>query len=386
MTESNYNLEQERFPGQPRIAILISFSGDGGVERMVCNLAAGFISRGISVDFLLIKARGEHLNAIPSGARVVKLGSSTSMGSLPWIVGYLRKTGPTALLAAKDRAGRVAVLARKLSGVSTRIVLRLGMHLSESLKDKNFLQKAMRYYPARWFYPKADAIVCVSRGVVDDLVNITGMPYSRFRVVSNPVVTPELHRLASEPLQDDWFTSPDMPSILAVGRLTLQKDFYTLIHAFARLLTHLECRLLILGEGSERTRLETEIRRLGIQDAVRMPGFSSNPYAYMANADLFVLSSVFEGSPNVLKEALALATPVVSTDCKSGPREILQDGLYGPLVQTGYAEGLAQAMKRVLDNPPDRSKLPEAVADYTIDSSTRAYLEVLGIDPESQKV
>jgi len=381
MQKNDKDLQIKKTNEPQKVAILISFSGDGGVEKMVSNLASGFLERGIQVDFVLIKSQGEHVNLIPSGAQVIKLGASSSLGSLPWLVKYLRRYRPAAVLAAKDRAGRVAVLARKLSGVSTRIVLRLGMHLSESLKGKNRLQKALRYYPARWFYPMADAIVCVSRGVVEDLVQITGMSYSRFRVVPNPVVTPDLHRLASEPLPDSWFADSGIPRILAVGRLTRQKGFLTLLQAFARIYQEKNCRLLILGEGPERPGLEAEIERLGLRDAVRMPGFAANPYSYMSRADLFVLSSIFEGSPNVLKEALALGTPVVATDCKSGPRDILQEGKYGPLVPIQSPDLLAGAMKQVLESPPDRSFLPDAVSGYTIEASSSAYLEVLGIAP-----
>ena len=370
-------MQQDR----PKIAILVSFSGEGGVEKMLTNLAAGFLARGVDVDFLLVKDRGKHVDSIPAGARVIKSGVSSSMGSLPWIVKYLRRARPDAVLAAKDRAGRAAVLARKISGVSTRLVIRLGTHLSESMKGKNRLQKALRYYPAKWFYPGADAIVCVSPGVLEDFVNITGLARSRFRVVSNPVVTPELSELASKQLQDEWFPDPSASSILAVGRMTDQKDFSTLLQAFAQLYQQKKCRLLILGEGPKRRELESEIRRLGIEEAVRMPGFVPNPYSYMANADLFVLSSVFEGSPNVLKEALALGTPVVATDCKSGPREILQNGKYGHLVSIRSPQELADAMKQVLENPPDRSLLPEAVSGYTLEASCRDYLEVLGITP-----
>jgi len=381
MTRKEQDLPENKTKETSRVAILISFSGDGGVEKMVCNLASGFISRGVEVDFVLIKAKGEHVNMIPQGSRVIKLGASSSLGSLPWLVKYLRQNRPEAMLAAKDRAGRAAVLARKLSGVPVRIVLRLGMHLSESLKGKSLLQKALRYYPARWFYPMADAIVCVSRGVVEDLVQITGLDQSRFRVIPNPVITPDLHRLASEPLKEDWFADPSIFRVLAVGRFTRQKDFFTLLHAFARVYQEKNCRLLILGEGPERTELEAEVERLGLRDAVKMPGFAVNPYSYMSRADLFVLSSIFEGSPNVLKEALALGAPVVSTDCKSGPRDILQDGKYGPLVPIQSPDRLAQAMKQVLEDPPDRSVLPEAVSGYTIEASSSAYLEVLGISP-----
>lgn len=364
---------------QQTIAIFISFSGDGGVEKMVSNLARGFLDAGYRVDFILIKAKGSHLEQIPTGARVIRLNAKTSMLSLLPLVRYLRAERPAALLAAKDRAGRVALLARRLAGVPTRIVVRLGMNLSASLAGKSRLAKATRYYPIRWLYPWADAIVTVSQGVADDIVQVSRLDPERVHVVANPTVTPELHRLAAEPLADDWFAAGGSPRVLAVGRLTAQKDFMTLLHAFAQLRRQRDGRLLILGEGPLRGRLEQELARLGLQDCVRLPGFSNNPYAYMAQADLFVLSSAFEGSPNVLKEALALGAPVAATDCPSGPREILQDGHYGPLVPVGDATALAEAMAAVLAAPPARERQTAAVADYTLAASTRAYLEVLGL-------
>lgn len=346
---------------------------------MVGNLAAGFLAAGVAVDLILIKAGGGHLAAIPPGVRIIKLNARTSLFSLPWLIRYLRRERPMALLAAKDRAARVALLARRLAGVSTRVVLRLGMHLSQSLAGKTRLQKALRYYPVRWLYPWADGIVCVSEGMADDLAEITGLPRRHLKVIANPTVTPELQRLAAEEPDDVWFNEPGPPMIIAVGRLTRQKGFDVLLRSFARLQEQQPSRLLILGEGRDRRQLEEEIRRLGLSGRVQMPGFVDNPYAYLARADLFVLSSRFEGSPNALKEALALGTPVVATDCKSGPHQILQGGKYGPLVPVDDPEALTQAMARVLAAPPDRALLPQAVAAYTVEASSRAYLAEMGV-------
>lgn len=347
---------------------------------MVNNLAAGFLAEGVAVDMILIKAGGGHVKAIPSGVRIIKLNARTSMLSLPRLVMYLWRERPNALLAAKDRAGRVALLARWLSGVPTRVVLRLGMHLSQSLEGKSRVTKALRYYPIRWLYPWADGIIVVSDGVADDLAQVAGLPRSRIKVVANPTVTPDLPRLAAETPEDQWLTDKTgHPVIIAAGRLTRQKGFIDLLQAFALLRRQLPCRLLIMGEGPDRQKLEEEIVRLDLADSVRLPGFVHNPYSWMARADLFVLSSHFEGSPNVLKEALALGTPVVATDCNSGPRQILRDGKYGPLVPVNDPESLAKAMAQVLADPPDRTALPEAVADYTIEASSRAYLDELGI-------
>ncbi|ADH85795.1 glycosyl transferase group 1 [Desulfurivibrio alkaliphilus AHT 2] len=363
----------------PKVAIFISYSGDGGVEKMIGHLATGFLAAGVAVDLILIKAVGGHLAAIPAGVRIIKLDARTSLFSLPWLVRYLRRERPAALLAAKDRAARVALLARRLAGVPTRVVLRLGMHLSQSLEGKSRLAKALRYYPVRWLYPWADGIICVSDGMADDMAAITGLPRSRLKVIANPTVTPELQRLAAEAPDNDWFNAPGPPRLVAVGRLTRQKGFDVLLQAFSRLQERQPCRLLILGEGGDRSKLEAEVRRLKLDHLVQLPGFVVNPYAYLARADLFVLSSRFEGSPNALKEALALGVPVVATDCRSGPRQILQEGKYGPLVPVDDPEALALAMSRVLAAPPDRALLPRAVAAYTVEASSRAYLAEMGV-------
>jgi glycosyltransferase involved in cell wall biosynthesis len=357
----------------------MSFSGQGGVEKMVCNLARGFLQSGLEVDMLLIKSKGAHLAAIPKGARVINLQAPTSLLSLPGLVKYLRQERPAALLAAKDRAGRVALLARRIAGGPDQVLLRLGTHLSQSLQGKTGLQKALRYYPARWLYPWADRIICVSQGVAEDIAAITGLPASKFRVIGNPVLSPKLYDLAAQEPEDTWFKEPGAPRIVAMGRLTRQKGYDVLLKAFAELCRQRAGKLLILGEGPLRPQLQTQIQELELQDKVRLAGFKANPYPYLTQADLFVLSSRFEGSPNALKEALALGTPVVATDCNSGPRQILQNGYYGPLVPVDDSPSLARAMQEVLDFPPDKNWLQQAVAGYTLEASAKAYLQEMGL-------
>jgi glycosyltransferase involved in cell wall biosynthesis len=352
---------------------------------MVSNLVAGFLQEGYKVDFVLIKAKGAHLNSIPSGARVINLGCRTWLSSLPGLMKYLRSERPSCLLAAKDRAGRAALLARRMAKVPTRVVLRLGMHLSQSLEGKTRLEKALRYYPMRLLYPWADGIIAVSEGVADDLTDVTQIPRSKIKVLANPVITSQLHHMAVQEPANEWFSRAEPARIVAVGRLTRQKGFDVLLQAFAELLRHRQASLLILGEGPERQNLERQAERLGLEGRVHLPGFDPNPYAYMARADLFVLSSRFEGSPNALKEALALGTPVVATNCRSGPAQILQNGLYGPLVPVEDPQALAQAMEQTLASPPDRQTLPRAVSEYTLRASSRAYLRELGLEPSASE-
>ncbi len=362
-----------------RLAVLVAFTGDGGVENMITNLLHGFVAEGMEVDLVLLKARGGHLERIPPEVRVVRLDVSTSLLALPALVRYLRRARPTAMLVAKDRASRIALIARRLAGVDTRLVLRMGMHLSGSLAGKSALRRWSRYLPVRRLYPWADRIVTVSEAVADDLSTIGHIPRDRFTVIRNPAIPDDLNTRAAAPVDHPWL-QPDSttPVILGVGRLTAQKDFPTLIQAFAKLSRQRALRLIILGEGPERQALQTLCRDLGIDDQVQLPGFQANPHAWMARSSLFVLSSRYEGSPNALVEAMALGTPAVATDCPSGPAEITDHGRIAPLVPVGDPDALAAAMARVLEAPPSGSMLRDAVAAYRVPVSARHYLEVLG--------
>jgi len=368
----------------PRIAIFAAFSGHGGVERMLANLAAGLLVAGYRVDMVLAKQRGEHLAAIPAAVRQIPLGSRHTATSLPALIGYLRRERPAALLAAKDRAIRTAVMARALSGVTLPLVGRLGTTVSAALSGKGWLRRTIWYSNMRLFYRRVDTLIAVSEGVRQDILQITNLAPSQVRVVRNPVITPQLSEQAALPCDHPWLTSiRDTPVIVAAGRLTHQKDFPTLLRAFARLRTERCCRLLILGEGGDRGTLLTLAEQLGIRHDVDLPGFRANPYPYLAAANLFVLSSRWEGSPNVLTEALALGTPVVATDCPSGPRELLAGGRYGALVTPGDVSALASAMGATLDQPLPAATLRQAVADYTIDQAAAGYLQALTLPPSA---
>ncbi|PWV62520.1 glycosyltransferase [Plasticicumulans acidivorans] len=360
-----------------RLAVLISFSGAGGVERMVLNLVAGLAARGIAIDILAIRAASAHLGALPDGVRLLDLKAGSSLLAVPAIARYLQHARPCALLAAKDRAIRAAVLARRLAGVDCRLVGRLGTTLSAALEGRSGFSRWLRVAPMRWFYRHVDHIVAVSQGVLDDTAHLSGMPRARLSVIRNPVITPQLNTQAAEPLDHPWINVPDVPLILGAGRLTEQKDFPTLLRAFARLRARQPARLVILGEGRGRAALSALAAELHVACDVEMPGFTPNPYMWMARAQLFVLSSAWEGSPNVLTEALALGTPSVATDCPSGPREVLAGGRFGRLVAVGDDAALADAMAATLAAPLPAATLRAAVSEYTQEAASAAYLRVL---------
>jgi len=193
------------------------------------------------------------------------------------------------------------------------------------------------------------------------------------------VVSDDLDALASEPIEHPWLVPGPPPVVLAAGRLTAQKDFPTLLRAFARLVPERDLRLMILGEGPDRAALEAEIEALGLGDRVALLGFQANPFSYMARARLFVLSSAWEGLPGVLIQAMACGTPVVSTDCPSGPREVLEGGRLGPLVPVGDAEALARAIMQTLDAPLPAEILKARAAQYGLAPVSRRYLAALGL-------
>lgn len=341
------------------------------------NLARGFVERGLAVDLVLAKAEGPYLSQVPKEVRVVDLQASRVLTSLPGLVRYLRRERPKALLSALDHANIVALWARKLTAVQCRLVVSVHNTLSLATDNASTVQGRLMPRLIRRFYPWADAIVAVSQGVAEDLAKTTGLPRERIRVIYNPVVTPELLEKVRQPLDHPWFMPGQPPVILSVGRLTVQKDYPTLIRAFARVREERPARLIILGEGEERPNLESLVRELGLQGDVSLPGFVENPYAYMARAVVFALSSAWEGFGNVLVEAMAVGTPVVSTDCPSGPAEILEGGKWGRLVPVGNPEMLADAIITTLKHQHDSTSMVGRAQVFGLESIIGEYWEVL---------
>jgi glycosyltransferase involved in cell wall biosynthesis len=226
------------------------------------------------------------------------------------------------------------------------------------------------------FYPLADAVVACSKGVAEDLVQNMKVPRERVHVIYNPT-DPEIEAKAQEPVDHPWFKNSKIPVILCVARLAPEKDLPTLIRAFSIVRKERPAKLVILGEGSERAKLEALVKELGLEGDVWMPGFVDNPFKFMKRATVFALSSKFEGFGMVIAEALAVGTPVVSTDCPSGPAEILGGGKWGKLVPVGDYEKLAEAILETIENPPDREKLKERGRDFSLDRIGQQYLQLI---------
>lgn len=362
----------------PDLTLFMAGLGGGGAERVMLYLARGFVDRGLKVDLVLVKTEGPSISLIPPEVRVVNLGTGRLLRSIPALVRYLKQNKPKALLSAMEDINVVALWCRWLAGVSTRVVVSVHNTLSVESKTSNQIKKRFAPYLARLFYPSADVVVTVSQGAAVDLVNL-GLSKESVKVIYNPVVTPELLKKAAEPVDHPWFSPGELPVILAVGRLDKQKDFSTLIRAFAQVKRQSSARLMILGEGPERSGLEALVGELNLGESVALPGFVSNPYSYMKQAAVFVLSSLYEGLPTVLIEAIAVGTSVVSTDCKSGPAEILENGRYGKLVTVGDVSGMAEAIISTLEHPLDSALLQEKATQFLLEKAVEHYLQVLNV-------
>lgn len=359
-------------PASVHIALFVPDLSGGGAERVMLNLAHGFLERGITTDLVLLNAQGAWLDKVDSRLNIHDLGVPRALNSIGPLVHYLRHQQPDALISALGQTNLAALVAKRLS--TTRIPVLVTEHQSfERGREAGFRQKIFPFL-ARRLYPAAK-VAAVSSGVADSLAEVTGLPRQDIAVIPNPVLTDGLAELAAEPLPD----TVRKPYVLGMGRLTGQKNFPLLLDAYRRVAAERpDLDLVILGEGPDRPELEARIAELGLAERVSLPGFQANPYPWLKQAAAFALSSDWEGLPTVLIEALALNVPVVATDCPSGPREILDGGRLGRLVPMNDAPALAAALLAAAaetGNPATADDL----APYTVRSATAAYLRALGL-------
>jgi glycosyltransferase involved in cell wall biosynthesis len=375
------------------------------------NLATGFLAKGREVDIVLCQAKGAFLDEIPAGATMIELEATGGLRAR-WIIArsnlqdffvrlrpvllakktapevarirslqrYIVASQPDVILSALPYANLSAIWAKELSGSRVPVIVSERIALSSyCAAPSNSRKWRWRYLPelVRRTYPKANRVVAVSDHVADELITTIGLHQDSVITVHNPVVDDNLRTRAQQPLEHPWFAQDEPPVILAAGRFTEQKDFATLIRAFAAVRADREARLVILGEGRLRDDLEQLVCTLGIQADVYMPGFVENPFQYMARASVLVLSSAYEGLPGVLIQALACGCPVVSTDCPGGSSEILEDGNYGALVSIGNADEMAKAVLAELDDPTPREILLRRAEDFSVERAVNSYLALL---------
>lgn len=363
---------------RPDVTFLLPALSGGGVERVFANLAGGLAARGLAVDLLLLNDPQPRQVTVPDGVNAIDLraptrSDATFLLALPKLVRYLREARPRAIYAGITTINLLALWAKERAGVDTRVIL--SEHVPVSVNARTHPLKRPLPALVRRNYPRADAVVAVSQDLAADLRSSCALPSELVRVVYNPVVSPSLLAGAAAEPDHPWFDGAG-PVLLGVGRLVEQKDFDTLLTAFAASRRD-DAKLIILGEGQDRPRLEATAASLGLAGRVALPGHVSKPAAYLGHADLFCLSSIYEGFPTVLIEALACGCPVVSTDCPTGPREILADGEFGELVPVRDAAALGAAIGRALSRSHDRDRLKRRGATFTVEAATEVVLDLL---------
>jgi len=365
----------DRTPVKGRsLAIYVPDLSGGGLERLQLDLAPQFIAAGYEVTFLLGTMKGALVAQVPAEARVVSLNAPRQLSALLPLVRFLRRARPDILIAHTEHAVIISLWASALARTATRVIVCQHQNMSAQIKRQSWQFRSLRVL-FRLFLGRAQRIVAVSAGVADDLAASSGVARERITVIYNGVVGSDFALKCAAPIDHPWFGA-GTPVIVAAGRLVVQKDFATLITAFAEVARQRDVRLVLLGEGPLRQPLADLARNLGVAERIDMPGFAVNPLPYLRSAALFVLSSRHEGFAMVLAEALACGAPVVSTDCPHGPAEILDHGRYGRLTPVGDPVAMARAMLATLESPLARDINRSRGSTFTVRASADHYLDL----------
>lgn len=360
-----------------KIGLFIPTLSGGGAQRVALNLAQGFLATNCQVSLILVRAEGPLMEDIPPGVEVIDFNANRTLKSIPKLALHLRETQYDAVISFMNYVNVCAVIAKRLACSSCRLILTEHTIVSQSFQKKSTKERTIRRALMRLLYPLANHVVAVSQGVARDMEDFTGLSGVKF--IPNPIVgNNKVLSTEGQALPHPWFAETHSV-ILGAGRLTELKDFSTLIRSLRQIRDRgRACRLVIIGEGEARDDLEALVRNLGLDDVVCLPGFVDNPYEFMQGADVLVLSSRWEGFGNVLVEAMACGTPVVSTDCPNGPREILEDGKWGCLVPVGDNKALAEAITKTLDAPPAPSDdLIDRARDFAPEKIAEQYLSLI---------
>ncbi len=365
-----------RDPARPRIALFLPSLDGGGAERSFVELANCFASMGARVDLVLASATGPYVAEISPHVRTIDLGCDRILKSIPGLVAYLHRERPDAIVSGLDMANVAAMIACTLTGHRSRAVLTQRATLRDCWRLGRPRTHRAWLAMLKVGYSLARLIISNSHAASDDLHEGFGIPRNRLAVIHNSVDLARIEKLAAEDPGHPWAAPSAQPLILSVGSLTPRKDFPTLLRAFAIVRKSRNCNLVVLGEGTERPMLERLAREIGIANAVQFPGFDSNPFRWMARARVLASSTLAEGCPNVIQQALACGTSVVATDCPGGTSEILEGGRWGRLVPVRDPQAMALALIEALDDtaPPE---VRRRAADFEPISNAEQYLQLV---------
>jgi len=367
-----------------KIAFVLANLKFGGVEKVVLSLAKGFVEKGLEVTLVLANKEGDFLKQVPHGVNIDSLNipapdSRGFFANAPCVfvalLRYFSNHDFNVVFPSWYHIDLITMFAIRLVNLFKKNTIRI-IFILHGIYESYLSQSRIKYLfsiiASKIVLKLPDKLVAVSESVKKSFGND-----DKIAVIYNPVVTPDMLDKSNEPVDQDFFTAKKVSIIISVGRLSQEKDFATLLRAFAIVEKEIDSQLVIVGEGKERENLQRLARNLHIEDSVWMPGFVENPYKYVSKSSVFVLSSKFEGFALVLVEALSVGCPVVSTDCPGGPREILENGKYGKLVPVGDHEALAKAIIDTLKNPPPKELLQERGKMFSVEAAVNKYLELI---------
>lgn len=346
----------------------------GGAERVVSILSSHFAENGYKVDLVLANSVGPYLADINDSVKVIDLKCEKVLKSLPKLVKYLRIHQPDIVFASQMHSSTIALWAVKLAGVKTRVFIRQPTMLKPSYKNKSWISR-IRQKVFLATANLADKVIVTSDAMAKEFLYLSKISKNKVEIVYNPVPIKEIEKKSLKPIEHPWFKKDAPPVILAVGRLVTVKDFKTLVKAFHLTHNEISTRLMILGEGPLRPEIEHLIETLGIEELVQMPGFVSNPYQYMKHSKVFVLSSLWEGFPNSMVEAMTCGTAIVSTNCHGGAPEVLGFGEWGKLVPIKNEQQMADAIIETL-NMENLPNVVERVKEFSIENIFKRYEDI----------
>ncbi|WP_407430174.1 glycosyltransferase [Arcticibacter sp.] len=347
----------------------------GGIQRMIVNAANYFAAAGHDVSVVLMKRDGEYIDLLDQNVKIIFFKSIDKTKLLRSFSSILKEHQFDLLFTATPSLNTFTVIGRFLSGVRTKIVISERNNTAVFFKNSSLTLSKLTFLAIPLLYRFADAVVAVSEGLAGSLKKVALIPKRKIHVIYNPAWSPQLEEQAGTEVSHEWFQFPEVPVIITVGRLVPAKNHALLIEAIALLRKDIQVRLIILGDGNLKSGLQKKIDDMNLQDCIRLEGFKLNPVSWMSKADLFVLSSDYEGFGNVLVEALAAGLTIVSTDCDFGPSEILKGG-YGYLSPVGNATALASEMARALQSPIDKNRLKKRAQEFGTEQIMRRYDEL----------
>jgi len=366
------------------VAFFLPSLEPGGTERNVVNLVNNIDREKYAVSLVLGIAEGDFIKDINSNISIISLHTRRSIATFFKLITYFKKNQPDIFISAFPRVNVICIVAKIFSKSKTKIIIT--EHSVFSLLPiiaKTFWRGMFaRFFMSSicsYLYQKAEAVICVSKGIADDILKTVNRSL-KIEVIYNPVITSNIYQLAQAPINHPWFSDSKIPVIIAVGRLVKCKDYPTLFLAFSSVIQKQPVRLVILGRGPEEYKLKQLINKLGLSQNVAFLGFQENPYKYMKKASVFVLSSLQEGFGNVIIEAMACGVPVVSTNCPTGPGEIIENMKNGILVPVGDQESMAEAILKILQNPVLAQEFSVAGKErakfFSVEKSVSAYQEI----------